>query len=106
MVALRDSAELLNKYEVEVFMVSLDEAKKNEEFSKALGSAHVLLSDPEKKVAEAYGVIGFGGLFARRWTYYIDREGVVRDVDKSVNVETAGQDVAAHLESLGFQKRD
>ena len=106
MVALRDSAELLKKYDAEVFMVSLDDPQKNKEFSEALGSAHVLLSDPEKKIAEAYGVIGFGGLYARRWTYYIDRQGVVRNIDKNINTQTAGQDIATRLESLGFHKRN
>lgn len=106
MVALRDSAELLKNFDAEIFMVSLDDPQKNKEFSEALGSAHVLLSDPEKEVAATYGVIGFGGLYARRWTYYIDREGVVRDIDKNVDTQTAGQDIAARLESLGFYKRN
>tara|TARA_Y100000588_G_scaffold353051_1_gene406171 strand:+ start:202 stop:522 length:321 start_codon:yes stop_codon:yes gene_type:complete len=106
LVALRDSADLLKNFDAEIFMISLDDPQKNKEFSEALGSAHVLLSDPEKKIAEAYGVIGFGGLYARRWTYYIDREGVVRDIDKNVDTQTAGQDIAARLESLDFYKRN
>ncbi len=87
-------------------MVSLDSAEKNAEFAKSLEARHVLLSDPEKKAAKAYGVLALGGLYAKRWTYYIDRDGVVQAVDKDVSVETAGQDIAAKLESLGFQKRE
>ena len=86
-------------------MVSLDSAEKNAEFAKSLEARHVLLSDPEKQTAKAFGVLALGGLYAKRWTYYIDRDGVVQAIDKDVSVETAGQDIAAKLEALGFRKR-
>jgi len=105
LIALRDSAKELEAYEAAVFMVSLDKAEKNREFAESLKAAHVLLSDPGKQVADAYGVTALGGLFARRWTFYIDRDGIVREIDKRVNVETAGQDIAANLKALGFTAR-
>lgn len=86
-------------------MVSLDTPERNREFAEALGAAHVLLSDPSGEVARAYGVRGFGGLFARRWTFYIDRDGIVRDVDRQVKTATAGQDIARRLAELGFPRR-
>ena len=86
-------------------MVSLDTPEKNAEFAKALEAKHVLLSDPEGEAAQAYGVAGFGGLFAKRWTFYVDREGVIRAIDKSVSTSTAGQDIARTLGELGFPKR-
>ena len=86
-------------------MVSLDQPEKNKEFAESLDAAHVLLSDPGKEVASAYGVTALGGLYARRWTFYIDRDGVVREIDKEVNVETAGQDIAKKLGALGFAKK-
>ena len=86
-------------------MVSLDDPEKNREFAESLGAAHVLLSDPARGAAEAYGVIGFGGLYANRWTYYIDAAGVVRHIDKNVRTESAGQDIAAKLAELEFPRR-
>ncbi len=86
-------------------MVSLDQPEKNKEFAESLDAAHVLLSDPGKEVASSYGVTALGGLYARRWTFYIDRDGVVREIDKDVNVETAGQDIAKKLEGLGFARK-
>ena len=50
-------------------------------------------------------VAGFAGLYAKRWTFYIDREGVIREIDKSVSTETAGQDIARKLGELGFPAR-
>ena len=86
-------------------MVSLDDPDKNREFAESLGTTQTLLSDESGDVAKAYGVSGMGGMYARRWTFYIDREGVVRHIDKSVRVESAGQDIAERLGELGFVKR-
>jgi peroxiredoxin Q/BCP len=87
-------------------MVSLDGADKNRAFAEALEARHVLLSDASKEVAEAYGVVSLGGLYARRWTYYIGEDGRIRHVDKDVNVATAGQDIARTLGALGFRKAE
>ena len=86
-------------------MVSLDAPEKNADFARSLEARHVLLSDPEGGVAREYGVAGLGGFFARRWTFYIDREGVIREIDKSVSTGTGGQDIARKLGELGFPKR-
>ncbi len=104
-MALRDSAEAIAAYDVAVYLVSLDEPERNAEFAESLGAKHVLLSDPGKQAAEAYGVLGPGGLYARRWTFYIDRSGKIVAIDRDVNTESAGQDIARKLGELGFPKR-
>lgn len=85
-------------------MVSLDDAEKNRAFAESLGAKHVVLSDPLGSAADAYGVRALGGLYARRWTFYIDPAGRIRHIDKNVDVRTAGQDIARTLETLGFPK--
>jgi peroxiredoxin Q/BCP len=82
--------------------VSLDDPAKNAEFARELGAKHVLLSDDSGEVAKAYGVLGLGGLYARRWTFYIRPDGSLAAVDKDVNTKTAGQDIARKLGELGF----
>jgi peroxiredoxin Q/BCP len=42
---------------------------------------------------------------ARRWTFYIGKDGRILFVDKDVDVNTAGADVAAKLAELGVSKR-
>ena len=86
-------------------MVSLDTPEKNKEFAEGLGAKHVLLSDPTGETAKAYGVVGFAGLFAKRWTFYIDRDGVIREIDKNVSTATAGQDIARKLGEVGFARK-
>ncbi len=88
-----------------VYYVSLDDPAKNAAFARELGAKHVLLSDESAAVADAYGVLGLGGLYAKRWTFYIDAEGRIAAVDKNVDVKTAGQDIARKLGELGFPNR-
>lgn len=83
-------------------MVSLDDPAKNLEFAESLDGNFPLLSDPEKQAAKAYGVLALGGFWAKRWTFYIDFEGVIRHIDKDVSPATAGQDIAKQLAVLAF----
>lgn len=60
------------------------------------------MSDPDKSVAQAYGVLHESGNFALRWTFYIDKEGVIRHIDREVTPASAGQDLVRNLQELGF----
>lgn len=86
-------------------MVSLDDVEKNRAFAESVGARFVLLSDSDHRVADRYGVTALGGLYTRRWTYYIDANGIVKYIDKDVNPESHGQDVVRKLGELGFPKR-
>jgi peroxiredoxin Q/BCP len=81
-------------------MVSLDDPEKNKAFAESVGAHFVLLSDPKKESAEAYGVLGLGGFFAKRWTFYIDAAGVIRYIDKDVDTGTHGEDIVRKLGEL------
>ena len=86
--------------------MSLDTPEKNAEFAASLKADLPVLSDPGGTTGKRFGVLGFGGLYSNRWTFYIDATGTLRDVDKDVNPATAGQDIAERLERLGFPKRE
>jgi peroxiredoxin Q/BCP len=85
-------------------MVSLDSAEKNQAFAEAQDANFPLLSDPGKQVARAYGVLGALRLFAKRRTFYIDRQGVIRHVEEDVDPATHGAQVARTLAELGFPR--
>jgi len=102
---LRDNAQAIDAYDASVFMVSGDPPDRNAEFAKSVDAKHVLLSDADGSVAEAYGVSGLGG-YAKRWTFYIDKDGVVRAIDTEVATDTAGADIAKKLGELGFPKKN
>lgn len=86
-------------------MVSLDTVEKNRKFSDSLDANFPLLSDPTRTTARAYGVLGLGGLFTKRRTFYIDRQGVVRHIDRKVKPAEHGGEIAAQLQALGFPRK-
>ena len=78
--------------------------EKNTEFAVDTGADFPLLSDPDGEVARAYGVYSMG--FARRHTFYIDRDGTIAHIDTSVKPSTSAEDMIANLERLGVAERD
>lgn len=85
-------------------MISVDDAETNRQFAESLHADFPLLSNPEKDVAEAYGVLSERG-FASRWTFYIGKDGTILDIDTAVKPATAGEDVVAKLTALGIDRR-
>ena len=85
-------------------MVSLDSAEKNQAFAESLDANFPLLSDPGKEVARAYGVLGTLRMFAKRKTFYIDPQGVIRHVEEDVDTANHGAQIVRTLQDLGFPR--
>lgn len=81
-------------------MASTDSVADNTGFAQKNEASFPILSDVDKSVSRAYGVLAALG-YARRWTYYIDPEGIILKIDKDVSPRTAGADLVKHLEALG-----
>ncbi len=86
------------------FAASVDSPETNAQFAESLGLDYPILSDPDKKVARAYGVLSPSG-FASRWTFYIGRDGRILDIDKHVSASSHGPAIAARLRELGIETR-
>jgi len=94
----------LQKFHVQVFAASVDNAETNKRFADEHHYNFPILSDPDKAVAKAYGVLAPAG-YAQRWTFIIDREGTIRAVDQKVNFASHGKDLAKALEAAGIPRR-
>ena len=86
------------------FAISVDSAETNKEFAQSLGADYPILSDADKSVAEAYGVLAPGRAIANRWTFYIGKDGLILFVDRQVTPLTAAKDIAARLAALGVSR--
>ena len=62
------------------FAASVDDSETNKKFAESLDLDFPILSDPEKKVATAYGVLQGG--YAARHTFYIGPDGKILHVDR------------------------
>jgi peroxiredoxin Q/BCP len=90
---------------VAYFAASTDTVQKNKEFAESLEADYPMLGDPDKTAADPYGVLMPAVGLAKRWTFYIGKDGKVLFVDKAVKVDTAGADIAAKLAELGIPRK-
>jgi peroxiredoxin Q/BCP len=105
--SLAENGEKIRKYDVTYFMASVDPLegeKGNKAFADTMKADFPMLSDPEKKTAEAYGVLSPRG-FASRWTFYIDKNGNIAAIDKQVRPATSAEDMIAKLGELKVATR-
>ncbi|MYE11832.1 MAG: peroxiredoxin family protein [Gammaproteobacteria bacterium] len=102
---MRDSAQEIEAFDVAYFMASVDAPETNKAFAEENRATFPVLSDPDRAVSTAYGVLSERGM-AKRWTYYVDPEGVIARIDREVDPRTAGADLVRDLDSLGVPRKD
>lgn len=95
----------LDRFDITLFAASCDSPETNRRFATALDLDYPVLSDPEKTVATAYGVVHEGRAYPERWTFIIGVDGKLLDVMTDVDARSHGEQVAARLEELGVKKR-
>ncbi len=100
--SLRENSKALHDLKVAYFTASVDAPELNEKFAKQLDLDYPILSDPDKTVAKEYGVLNPQRGMAYRWTFYIDKDGIIKAIDDKVNTAHAGPDIAAKLKELGL----
>ncbi len=100
--SLRENSKALKDLKIAYFTASVDTNEENTKFAKSLDLDYPILSDPDKTVAEAYGVLRNPGGVSNRWTFYIDKDGIIKAIDKEIKVDKAGADVAEKVKELGL----
>jgi thioredoxin-dependent peroxiredoxin len=100
--SLRAGSSTLKELNVAYFTASVDKPEDNKRFAESLDLDYPILSDPDKSVATAYGVMSARG-FANRWTFYIDKEGVIKHIEKKVNTDKAAEQLAEKVKELGLE---
>jgi peroxiredoxin Q/BCP len=83
-------------------MASVDDAETNKRFATEHDADFPILSDPDKQVSGAYGVLSPSGR-ARRWTFYIGPDGKILFIEKTggaVQTANAGETMTAKLAEL------
>ena len=98
--AFRDAIEAIRKENAEVYGVSTDESKDLLEFHRKHRLGFTLLSDPTAKITEAYGVKMPVLNMAKRWTFIIDPNLTVREIEDDVDPALDARRVAESLRKL------
>src|SRR6188474_3752349 len=97
--SLAMNGDKIRQFNVAYFMASVDPIEKNTDFAKAQEADFPLLSDPNKEVATAYGVLNARGT-ANRWTFYIGKTGKIAAIEKMVKPETSAEDMLVKLKEI------
>lgn len=96
-VEFRDLAQEFKKEDIVVLGVSKDSVKSHQKFKQKNGLPFTLLSDPEAKILNQYGVWKEKKLYGRtymgteRSTFLIDEKGIVQKIFRKVRVKGHAQ---------------
>jgi peroxiredoxin Q/BCP len=98
--SFRDNYKPYEEKGAVVIGVSLDSVESHSKFSQKYNLPFAILSDRSKEVARAYGVLGIGGLLAKRVTFIINKEGRITHIFTKVDVRRHSEEVLRALEEL------
>jgi len=99
--SFRDNIDSVRKMGAEIIGVSLDNVESHKKFASKYKLPFPLISDKEKRIAEAYGVLKEHGMSTNRVTFIIDKAGKVAKVFPKVDVTKHTEEVIATLKELG-----
>jgi peroxiredoxin Q/BCP len=99
--SFRDSMSILRDHGIVVLGVSVDSEESHAGFASKYKLNFTLLSDRKKSIVRAYGVESPFGT-AKRVTYIISPDGIIRYVFPRVSTSTHASDVLKKAEELGL----
>jgi peroxiredoxin (alkyl hydroperoxide reductase subunit C) len=82
MSRFRDNAGQFTEANTAILGVSVDSTWANKAFREQVGAEFPILSDWKKDVSRRYGILDQESGFARRTTFLVDVEGIVRHIDQ------------------------
>ncbi|BCM89914.1 alkyl hydroperoxide reductase E [Abditibacteriota bacterium] len=103
--SLRDSFGSFQLADTEVWAVSVDPAggeTGQKAFAQSLQLPFPMLPDEGRNLCFLYGAVTTPTDLAKRQSVLIDKDGIVRFIDREVAPETHGEDLLAHLKELGM----
>jgi thioredoxin-dependent peroxiredoxin len=107
-VEFRDLAQEFEKQDITIVGVSKDSVKSHQKFKQKNDLPFTLLSDPEAKVLNLYGVWKEKKLYGRtymgteRTTFLIDEKGIVQKIYRKVKVKGHAKSCLLDLTSKTF----
>ena len=82
-----------------VFAISVDSVDSQADFVKEYEIPYVHLSDQKKDACKKYAGTNIAGL-AKRSTFVIDKNGIIQDVMRDINVASHGQEILDSLKRI------
>ncbi len=98
----RDDIYKYRKANIKLIGISLDDVESHQEFAAKYSLPFTLLSDRDKEIAKAYGVLKNYGVvkYTARETFLVNPEGVIAKHYKKVDPEGHSEDVLNTIKTL------
>ncbi len=103
--SLRDNFGAFQLNDTEIWAVSTDAATGEQgqnAFARSLGTTFPMLPDVGRNVCFLFDTVQTPTDLAKRQSVLIDKDGIVRFVDREIVPETHGEDLLARLQALGM----
>jgi peroxiredoxin Q/BCP len=104
--SFRDRLSDLKKHSVKVLGISADSVARHKKFAEKYNLNFPLLSDPEKKTIQSYGVLVEKSMFGKKYmgiqrdSFLIGKDGAILKHYKKVKPEKHVEEVLEDLQSL------
>ena len=98
--SFRDNLQSIRNLGAEIIGVSTDSVQSHGRFASKYELPFPLISDQEKRIAKAYGVLRDIGLSTNRVTFIINTKGKVAKIFPKVDVTKHTEEVVAALKEL------
>ena len=90
--------EIISK-DASLFAISVDSVDAQKKFVEEYDIPYMHLSDSKKDTCKKYAGLNITGL-AKRSTFIVDKQGIVRKIFRDIKVEGHGQEIADFLKQL------
>jgi len=99
--SFRDNLKAIREMGSEIVGISVDDVASHKKFAEKYHLPFPLVSDPDKKIATAYGVLRDPPTMTNRVTFIIDKNGKIANIFPKVDVTQHTEEVVAALKKLG-----
>ena len=97
--SFRDNLQPIRSLGAEIIGVSVDSVESHKKFSTKFSLPFPLISDKEKRIATAYGVLRVTGT-TNRVTFIIDKNGKIAKIFPKVDVSKHTEEVVAAIKEI------
>ncbi len=85
--------------DTELFAISIDSIDSQKKFVEEYKIPYLHLSDPKKETCKEFAGLNIAGL-AKRSTFIINKNGIIKKIFRDMDVETHGQEIADFLKQI------
>ena len=98
--SFRDNLQVVRELGAEIIGVSVDDVQSHKGFTEKYNLPFTLVSDTDKRISTAYGVLKDPGTYTNRVTFLIQKGGKIAKIFPKVDVSKHTEEVVAALKEL------